>query len=158
MEPYRHYLATALDSPVSNPNSTSGHLFQTGKFRLHSGDISNFKIDADALTQSDLESLANQVHLRCCPFGRVEGVPRGGLRFAKALCPYATGKGSDPLLIVDDVYTVGTSMETHRADRSAIGVVIFARKEPHQKWIKALFTMAPYVWPWFPHSKGPIDG
>lgn len=141
MESHRHYLATALDSPISNPNSVSGHLFQTGKFRLHSGAMSTFKIDCDALTDTDLSVLANQVHLRCCPFGRVEGVPRGGVRFAKALWEYATGKGSDPLLIVDDVYSTGASMQTQRNDRPAIGVVIFARKEPTQDWIRALFTM-----------------
>ncbi len=134
------------------------NLFQTGCFRLHSRQHSTFKIDCDALTDADLETIANQIYKRCPLFGQVEGVPRGGLRLAAVLHPYATGKETDPLLIADDVYTTGASMEAHRNGRKAIGVVIFARSEPSQEWINALFTMDPFTWPRFAVLKEPIDG
>lgn len=124
-------------------------LFNRGKFKLHSGSVSDFKIDCDFLTKQEVAALAHEVHKRVPVFGRVEGVPTGGLRLAAALEKYATGKAEDPLLIVDDVLTSGASMEEHRAGREAMGVVLFARKWPMPLWIRALFLVAdeqPWWW------------
>lgn len=73
------------------------------------------------------------------PFGSVEGVPTGALQLAAELEAYQT---EGPLLIVDDVYTTGGSMEKHRDGRECIGAVVFARNPVTQDWIKPLFTMA----------------
>lgn len=112
-------------------------LFKKGSFKLHSGAPSSFLIDCDALTASDLEALALFARERIPPFGRVEGVPQGGLRFAIAMAEHAT---EGPLLIVDDVLTSGGSMEEHRAGREANGLVIFARG-PCPGWVDAIFQM-----------------
>lgn len=112
-------------------------LFQQGNFNLHSGVKSWLKIDCDALTNEDLDTIAHLLIFRLPEFGSVEGVPTGGLRLAKALESYIT---TGPLLIVDDVLTSGGSMEEHRNGRDAIGSVIFARRQP-ARWIVPLFQM-----------------
>ena len=119
-------------------------LFKKGRIKLHSGKISNFKIECDALTDEDLDTLAFLVSKKV-KFGNVTGIARGGLRFAKALRKYETP--NDPrFLIVDDVLTTGSSMEDLKkyviCDLSSniIGVVIFARgKCP--KWVTPIFQM-----------------
>lgn len=98
-------------------------LFNVGTFTLHSGASSNFLIDANALTSTDLASLAAAVAPRLAPFGSVLGIPNGGLRFAEALRPYAT---DGPRLVVDDVTTTGASFrEVMQEDDK--GVAIFNR-------------------------------
>lgn len=123
-------------------------LFRTGNFRLHGGEESFFKIDCDALTNDDLDTLALLVaeDPRIGKFFQVEGVPTGGLRFAQALAPYALSKYTDVrnprVLIVDDVLTTGGSMERQRAGRDHVrGVVIFARGECPD-WVTPLFSMS----------------
>ena len=125
-------------------------LFKLGDFKLHSGEQSNWIIDCDALTDDDLECLAHLGRTLVGPFGEVHGIPNGGLRFAKALTKYST-KG--PPLIVDDVYTTGTSMEAIfckvsnatsalDSDLWPKGLVIFSRRNlsgPY--WVNAIFTI-----------------
>lgn len=121
------------------------NLFQTGVVKLHAGGYSNFKIDCDALTDEDIDSIALQLILRLPMFAEVEGVPQGGLRLAEAMKKYSTPFQPirvQPLLIVDDVFTTGTSMEEHRAERKAIGAVIFARADTPD-WITPLFSLTP---------------
>ena len=59
-------------------------LFRSGRFTLHSGDTSTLKIDCDALSDEDWQSIAVQVANRF-KFRAVVGVPSGGLPFARAL-------------------------------------------------------------------------
>lgn len=78
----------------------------------------------------------------------VVGIPRGGLRFAAALRPYAV-LHSDTVLIVDDVLTTGASMKEMRSLKESqgyhtIGLVIFARKQP-PTWVEPIFR-APFGW------------
>lgn len=113
-------------------------LFQTGNFRLHSGEEASFKIECDALSDLDWAALAKIIVTRIPPFGEVEGVPSGGLQLAAELEVYAT---EGPVLIVDDVLTTGASMEEQRAGRDAIGAVVFARNGCPD-WVTPLFTMA----------------
>lgn len=120
-------------------------LFNRGNFKLHSGEESWFKIDCDALTDEDLDTLALLVmeDERILHFDKVEGIPSGGLRFAKALGKYARYENikNPKVLIVDDVLTTGRSMEEQRAHRNDVqGVVIFAR-ETCPAWIVPLFSM-----------------
>jgi orotate phosphoribosyltransferase len=114
-------------------------LFNHGAFTLHSGIASSFLIDCDALTDADLAAIAAQLVRGFAHFGRVEGVPQGGLRLAKAIEPWVN-EWSSRLLIVDDVLTSGASMEEQRAGREAQGAVIFARG-PCPDWIKPLFRL-----------------
>jgi orotate phosphoribosyltransferase len=114
-------------------------LFQRGAFKLHSGAFTDWKIDCDALTDEDIETLAEQIGRRF-RFGSVEGVPTGGLRLAVALERYLL-PDSLPLLIVDDVLTTGASMEEQRAGRDAIGVVIFSRGAC-PGWVTPIFQEA----------------
>lgn len=122
------------------------NLFNTGHFPLHAGGFSNFKIDCDALTDEDIESIALQLIIRLPAYSSVAGIPTGGLRLAEAMKRYTVPFQpirSDKLLIVDDVFTTGTSMEKARDNRlGVIGAVIFARSEtPH--WITPLFRLEP---------------
>lgn len=115
-------------------------LFQEGEFRSHSGLILPDKIDCDALTEKDWQSVAAWFARRIA-FQKAVGVPRGGLRLASALAPYAT---SGPVLIVDDVLTTGGSMEKARLESpGAIGAVLFARTREVPDWILARFVEAP---------------
>lgn len=129
----RRILIEAIAKAVQDRPS----LFQLGDFTLHSGARSRWKIEADALTEADWQALAYMAAERLPAFGSVEGVPRGGIPFAKALRQYAM---EGPLLIAEDVTTTGASMERVRADREAIGVVVFARG-PVLAWVTPLFTL-----------------
>lgn len=118
------------------------NLFVSGDFKLHSGSRSKWKIDCDALTDEDWETLAQMIVERVPPFGFVEGVPSGGLKLAQVLRKYQSD-GSRKCLIVDDVLTTGTSMETWRIGRDeneVVGAVVFARGLCPE-WIVPLFQM-----------------
>lgn len=123
-------------------------LFQRGSFTLHSGQVSNYKIDADYLTDEDIETVALMLKDRLPPFGAVEGVPRGGLRLAAVMQHFVTPferqgvRGARNLLIVDDVFTTGASMEEYRNGRHTLGAVIFARSGTPD-WITPLFRLEP---------------
>ncbi len=54
---------------------------------------------------------------------------------------YASNDENDPLLICDDVYTTGTSMREVYQE-GAIGIVVFARNEITDDWIKAIWQMS----------------
>ncbi len=116
-------------------------LFQQGEFVLHSGERSDFRIDCNALTAADIEALAAQLRRRLPEFREVAGVPSGGERLAAALAPFATGQVADLPLIVDDVYTTGSSMAAWRGQQRALGAVLFARRAVAEPWILPLFTM-----------------
>lgn len=91
--------------------------------------------DCDALTEEDWKTLATMAVTLLPPFGAVEGVPRGGLKFAEALKQYIT---SGPLLIAEDVITTGASIEKFRNGREAIGIVVFQRQSL-PSWITSIF-------------------
>lgn len=125
----------------------NSELLLSGEFELASGLLSDFKLNCDALSDGDIATCARLLSNRLPNFGRVIGVPTGGDRLAVAMMPYAT---TGPLLIVDDVWTTGGSMERFRAGREAIGAVIFFRPEVGKadpvaaSWLKAaLFVMMP---------------
>lgn len=99
-------------------------LFQLGSFTLASGQKTNWKIECDSLLEEDWVTVAYLLSNLVQPFGAVEGVPRGGLVLAKCMQRYVTeGK----LLIVDDVWTTGSSWLKYCSNRPAFGAVVFAR-------------------------------
>jgi orotate phosphoribosyltransferase len=85
------------------------NLFQLGQFKLHSGQVSDFKIQCEALTDADLDCIAFLLSRRVPPFGSVEGVPTGGNALALKMERYIV-KGNHRLLVVDDVFTTGRSL------------------------------------------------
>lgn len=117
-------------------------LFMLGDFKLHSGRYSRFKIDCDALTEADWDTLAfiGMEKLGWPDFYAVLSVPRGGDRFAVALEKYKKNYGT--VLLVDDVLTTGQSIEAHRRQSPAIkyGLVVFARGEC-PSWVTPIFQM-----------------
>jgi len=119
------------------------NLFQKGKFELHSGVISDFKIDCDAFTDADIETIAYIIS-KNIKFKDVVGVPSGGLRLEKALEKYISNRGCH--LIVDDVLTTGDSMNVLKKEMygdnglGVKGVVIFARNKCPD-WIHPVFNM-----------------
>lgn len=118
------------------------NLFQEGNFISHAGQELNWKIECDALTDEDWDCLARIIHERT-RFGSVYGIPRGGIKLAKALEKYIT-PGHPLRLVVDDVYTTGKSMEEVMTP-SDLGFVVFTRRripfQPRGRSVRALFTM-----------------
>lgn len=117
------------------------NLFQKGKFTSHAGNELDWKIECDALTDHDWECLAKMISERCS-FGRVYGIPRGGVKLQKALEQYADPK-NPYRLVVDDVWTTGKSM-MEVMENGDIGFVVFARNRvlfDSHKYVRALFTM-----------------
>ena len=126
------------------------NLFNYGDFILHSGEKSNFKIDCDALTDDDIDAVAT-IFCKRLTFNEPVGIPRGGIRLEQAIKKYQRSvsdyKFTSAILIVDDVYTTGKSMEEKRlelmrkdASKPISGAVIFARAIP-PSWIYPLFIM-----------------
>lgn len=127
------------------------NLFQLGDFTLASGRKSAWKIDCDALSDDDINTLASLINNIVDPFCWVGGVPRGGLRLAEAMKQYATPNAANNYLIVDDVFTTGKSVMKWKnalcfhPEANVQGAVIFARG-PVFHWVRALFTMPRIFW------------
>ncbi|RJQ27058.1 hypothetical protein C4577_01930 [Candidatus Parcubacteria bacterium] len=122
-------------------------LFRSGNYRLHSGEMSTYKIDCSVLADSDWNTLASLATNVLPKFGKVVSVPTGGDIFASCLEQYATKRDTDPILVVDDVLTTGRSMEEVRnsivgsnteGPNKVIGVVAFSRGNC-PGWITPLF-------------------
>ena len=99
-------------------------LFQKGEFLLHSGESSNFKIDCDALTDDDWDCLAYLISKEVS-FDFVIGVPTGGNKLAKALNKYKTNTWTQTVLIVDDVFTTGKSMEDMKIESKKHDPIVY---------------------------------
>lgn len=118
-------------------------LFELGLFDLRSGIRAAWRINAESLGPSSLDTIAYLISTKVGPFGIVLGVPRGGVPIARHLKRYES-MDSPVLLIVDDVLTTGGAMEEFRAGREAKGCVIFDRSQEVQTpdWIQALWRLA----------------
>ncbi len=123
------------------PYFTESDLFQKIDFISHAGIPMHYKIECDAINGREWDALAVMImEYQKEPFGKVLGIPRGGIPLQKALEPYATGKDTDPLLVVDDVYSTGTSFVEFCGDDECLKWVVFAR-QPTENGVRALFTM-----------------
>ncbi len=118
-------------------------LFENKDFVSHAGVGLHFKIECDALSDGDIETLADIVQRRLS-FGSVHGVPRGGVRLANALQKFCVP--CSQVLIVDDVFTTGMSMEEARKKigQDSLGVVIFARNTCPE-WIYPIFELSKWA-------------
>lgn len=119
-------------------------LFVNEPFTSHSGLLLPFKIECDALTDRDLDTLA-RIYAEKQQYGEVHGVPTGGYRFAEALRRYQH-RTSSFILLADDVLTTGVSITKLRDEWferyhwKIIGVVIFARG-PCPDWVIPMFQL-----------------
>lgn len=118
-------------------------LFIDNEFTGHAGTRLSFKIECDALTYEDIQTIASII-ARNHTFSRVCGVPRGGLRLAEALQKHLSPDGLT--LIVDDVLTSGMSMEEARKEHGeeTLGVVVFARG-PCPEWVRPVFQLSEWA-------------
>lgn len=114
-------------------------MFNWGDFKSNSGQTLPFKINCDDLTDSDLDCIAMIITARV-KVKHAIGVPKGGLRFAKALNKYSSKDGF--LVIADDVITTGQSMNRMRALNPdyMLGIVIFSRGDC-PNWVKSIFEI-----------------
>ena len=120
-------------------------LFQDVDVVGHAGGRLTWKIECDALSTEEWRVLGNLIlHYEKRPFRVAIGIPTGATELGNILNQYATGESQHPVLVVDDVYTTGTSFrefkEAHYKDEHIIQWVCFARK-PTSPDINALFTM-----------------
>lgn len=127
------------------PYHTEAKLFTVGDFISHAGLPLKWKIECDAISPEQWSALATMImDYQTEPFSKVVGIPRGGLALQYALEPYVT-EGDHPWLVVDDVYTTGTSFRefcTNKYTMFAYKWCVFARKPiPSMEDINALFTM-----------------
>jgi orotate phosphoribosyltransferase len=136
------------------------NIFQLGDFTLNSGRKSILKIECDSLTDDDIKTVATVLAQKIGLFSTVEGIPRGGLRLAKAMEEFAVGKTA-PHLIVDDVFTTGGSIiraresylkrtpggltEPRSIDEYPKAAVIFARGHC-PSWIIPFMTLSERLW------------
>ena len=120
-------------------------LFELKDFVMHSGQVGHWKIECDALTDEDWDTIAYWVSTRFS-FRQVEGIPTGGEKFQHALFKYRS-PNSNVYLVVDDVLTTGGSMNKFK--RTSLqslsgydikGVVLFARGECPD-WVTPIFKM-----------------
>ncbi len=124
-------------------------LFQKQKFTSHAGIPMEWKIEMDAVSDKEWDCLASMImDYQKKPFSKVVGIPRGGIKLQNALQKYSSGDASDPWLVVDDVYTTGTSFRefcTTKETMDAYKWVVFARQPTARVrgrgGVKALFTM-----------------
>ena len=129
------------------------NLFRMGSFTLNSSKKADWKIECDALTDDDIECIASLIEEITIPFSSVEGIPRGGLRLAKAMQKYVTDQeGVTTHLIVDDVLTTGATLQRAKLrywnaypNVLVVGAVIFARGAC-APWVSALFHTASRLW------------
>ena len=120
-------------------------LFQEQDFISHAGIPMTWKIEMDALTDAEWAACAKMVmEYQNRPFYKAVGIPRGGLPLQNAMEKYIT-PGDHPWMVVDDVYTTGTSFRefcTTKETMFAYKWCIFARKPiPENDKVRALFTM-----------------
>ena len=124
-------------------------LFQKQKFTSHAGIPMEWKIEMDAISDKEWDCLAAMImDYQKEPFSKVVGIPRGGVKLQNALQKYSEWEPKHPWLVVDDVYTTGTSFRefcTTKETMFAYKWAVFARKPTDKdSGVRALFTMPGY--------------
>ena len=132
-------------------------MFKTGKFNLHSGETSNWKLDLSLLPEGWEDEIAKIAIHNGLVFGfsKAIGIPSGGTKLAAAFNRYKQW-GSKSVLIVDDVLTTGNSFREAynslapytKRHKTIKGFVVFARNiiPPDLEWVNPLFFYAPAAW------------
>jgi len=100
-------------------------LFVDEEFTSHAGLRLGWKIEMDALDEDDWRCLAKMIlEYETRPFREAVGIPRGGKLLGDILNESSTGNPDDPVLIVDDVYTTGTSFREFISENYLVTPVI----------------------------------
>lgn len=136
-------------------------LFQWGHFNLHSGEKTWWRIDCDALSDSEIALFAKLIIDKTPTFNSVVGVdshPGSSVHKLKQEAdkyssPFVNNDGKQRILIVDDVITTGSSMNQARSNLLLqashlsekykpiiYGAVIFARGE-YPDWVRPVFRL-----------------
>lgn len=120
---------------------------QLAPVRLNSGRWSSYKIECDHLSDAEVQAACALLAEVLPPFGWVSGVPTGGDRLAEAMKPFASDDRG-PLLIIDDVWTTGGSVERHRSGFGAIPTVVgvLIARGPTPPDVTALLTLHEGLW------------
>jgi hypoxanthine phosphoribosyltransferase len=127
-----------------------------GTFTSHSGEALGWKIKAHKFSPAVVEVFAKLIKNRI-GFTDVIGIPTGGLPLAQALEKYRVRRDqpgitvTPTLLIVDDVYTTGFSMEEARVDAARSGKFKFSKirgavmftRDRLPNWIYPVFSYLP---------------
>lgn len=127
------------------------NLFVAKEFIAHSGQPEKFKIECDALSDGDIDTLVMIIDEKFknigIKFANVFGVPTGGVRIAKAFEKYLDPNSSF-VLVLDDVLTTGRSMKDFRdsllikLDKPILGCVLFDRSNGKgPDWVHSVFRM-----------------
>lgn len=123
------------------------NLFERINFTSHSGLPLTWKVECDALTLEDWDTIAFIISQQV-KFSRVVGIPSGGTKLAQALKKYSYISPlceKFPRLIVDDVCTTGKSLIDCRSEfpltDPIIGFVVFTRNyESLPTWCRSLWV------------------
>jgi len=125
-------------------------LFQQSNFKSHAGLDLTWKIECDAISDAEWACFARMIsELETRPFSDVIGIPRGGVKLENELLNYVSGNKDDPVLIVDDVWTTGSSfnefvgiqsIEKIVENKGWFGWCVFARTTTNNH-VTALFQM-----------------
>lgn len=117
--------------------------------KLHSGQLSDTFIDADALSNEDIINLARFIASKT-KFSNVYGVPTGGIKLANELYNYITPVlAPRTILLVDDVVTTGNSIKQYErilrsrpniGDDTFIYWAIFSRNKEID-WVNSVFQV-----------------
>lgn len=115
-------------------------LLQSSSFTTHAKIESNWKIECDVLTDEDWMVLARLGKTLIGDFGIVEGIPRGGIKFANEL-DKLKNQNSKTILIVDDVCTTGKSLIdfSERFNHQPLALVAFNRGRFNPWWLNSIF-------------------
>ncbi len=129
------------------------NLFIKKRFKMHAGGMSDFKLECDALTEKDYDTLAFLIS-RKISFKKAYGVPSGGLIFAEKLNQYKD-ENSNNILIAEDVVTTGKSMEDFKqklikedaslTNANIFGITAFSRG-PLPFWVRSVFNLDSLFW------------
>lgn len=118
-------------------------LFVPETFIGHSGSVLHWKIECDALTDTDWTCLALMGASMMPPFYKAVGIPTGGMAFADALNQFADPE-ANLWLIVDDVWTTGGSVAEFQKQ--------FTVEELATSNILVAFNRSPKALPWRTYS------
>jgi len=104
-------------------------LFQRYDYKSHANLDLTWKLECDAISDGEWSVLARIIsELESRPFSDVVGVPRGGVKLENEMLNYVSGNKNDPVLIVDDVWTTGTSF------KEFVGIHVIEKMTEHVGW------------------------
>jgi orotate phosphoribosyltransferase len=118
-----------------------------GKFVLHSGQPSFWKIEGDNISNSmwDIIAELSREVLPLTNYGELVPIPKGGLPFAAAILrmkPAIVGYNKSIPLIVDDVWTTGKSMEEYLLNhKGAQGLTAFSRGNTYKSSVRSVIRV-----------------